>query len=151
MARKYSGKKGKSGSKHPVEKTIPSWMGYKPKVIEKLIIKLAKAGKASSEIGLFLRDSYGIPSVKTVAGKKIGQILKAGKLEKTIPEDLMALIKKSIAIRTHLEANHKDMTAKRGLLLTDSSIKRLVKYYKKTGRLPADWKFQPERIKMYIE
>jgi len=30
-------------------------------------------------------------------------------------------------------------------------MKRLVKYYKKTSRLAEDWKFDPEKAKMFIE
>ena len=151
MARRYSGAKGRSGSKKPAGKNTPSWMSYKPKEIEKLVIKLAKMGKTTSQIGLYLRDVYGVPSVKTATKKSISQIMKENKLEKTIPEDLMSLIKKSIYLRKHLETNKKDQAAKRGLGLTDSKIRRLVKYYKRTGRLPEDWKFHPERIKLYVE
>jgi len=151
MARRYSGAKGKSGSKKPVSKAMPTWMSYKPKVIEKIVIKLSKAGETASQIGMHLRDAYGIPSVKVATKKTISKILKENKLEKQIPDDLMALIKKSIYLRKHMEKNKKDQTVKRGLGLTDSKIRRLVKYYKREGRLPEDWKFHPERIKMYVE
>lgn len=151
MARRYSGAKGKSGSKKPVNKVVPAWTSYKPKEIEKLVTKIAKSGKTASQIGLFLRDVYGIPSVKVATKKTIHQILKENKLEKKLPDDLMDLIKKSVYLRKHLEKNKKDQPAKRGLLLTDSKIRRMVKYYKKKGRLTEDWKFHPERIKMYIE
>lgn len=151
MSRRYSGAKGKSGSKKPVNKVVPSWMGYKAKEIEKLIVKLAKAGKNASQIGMHLRDVYGVPSVKIATQKRITAILKENKLEKTLPDDLMALIKKSIYLRKHLERNKDDQSAKRGLGITDSKINRLVKYYKRTHRLPEDWKFHPERIKMYVE
>ena len=50
-----------------------------------------------------------------------------------------------------MEKNHKDNTALRGIQLTESKIKRLIKYYKKSGRLPEDWKYEPEKIKLYIE
>ncbi len=150
MARMHSRDKGKSGSTKPIKK-IPSWMRYKEKEIEKLIIKLAKSGNNPSEIGTILRDTYGIHSVKAVAKKKISAILKENNLLKEIPEDLMALIKKFIAVKKHLEKNKQDKTAKRGLQLTDSKIRRLVKYYKKSGRLPKDWKFEAEKVKMYVE
>jgi small subunit ribosomal protein S15 len=150
MARRYSRKKGISGSTKPVKK-IPSWMRYKEKEIEKLIIKLAKAGESTSEIGMALRDTYGIHSVKAAIGKTISKILAENKLLKEIPEDLMALIKKFIEVKKHLEKNRQDKTAKRGLQLTDSKIRRLVKYYKKSGKLPADWKFEAEKVKMYVE
>ncbi|MBI1969328.1 30S ribosomal protein S15 [Candidatus Woesearchaeota archaeon] len=151
MARMYSGRKGKSGSKKPVKKTKPSWVRYGQKELELLIVKLAKEGKQPSHIGLYLRDVYGIPSVKAVLGKQMNQVLKERGLHREIPEDLMALLKRSIQLEKHLEENRKDMTAKRGLLLTDSKIRRLVKYYKQREVLPQDWKFDRESIRLYVQ
>ena len=125
-------------------------MRYKPKEIEKLIIKLSKAGKTMSEIGLYLRDSYGIPDVRVAAGKKITAILEENKLLREIPDDLMALMKKNIQIIKHMDKNKKDMTAKRGIEITSSKIRRLVKYYQGVGRLPHGWKFDPDQIKLYV-
>ncbi len=88
-------------------------------------MKLAKEGNGPSKIGLILRDSYGIPLSKQITGKKITKILKEKNLLKALPEDLLALIKRSIAIRKHLEKNNKDETAKRGLTLTENKIKAL--------------------------
>jgi ribosomal protein S15P/S13E len=150
MSRRYSGKKGKAGSKKPIRKGAPSWIRYKSAEIELLVTKLAKEGKTPSQIGLILRDVYGVPDIKNSSGKKLGAILKNKKLSHAIPEDLMALIKRSIAIKKHLEKNKKDQTAKRGLTLTESKIRALVKYYKKKKKLPADWKFEPEKIRLYI-
>ena len=150
MARMYSRKKGKSGSTKPIKK-VPSWMRYKEKEIEKLIIKMASAGTSASDIGMILRDNYGIPNIKAATGKKITKILADNKLAKEIPEDLMYLIKKFIEVKKHWEKNKQDKTAKRGLQLTDSKIRRLAKYYKKSRKLPADWKFDPTKVKMYAE
>lgn len=147
----HSRKRGKSGSKKPVKKAVPSWVRYKPKEAEMLIVKLAKEGKTPSQIGMVLRDTYGIPDIRTVMKKKISKILDEKKLLKQIPEDLMALMKKAIAVRKHLEANKQDKSAIRGRQLTDSKINRLVKYYKKTNKLPEDWKYDPNRLRLYIE
>jgi len=151
MARMHSRKRGKAGSKKPLAKSKPSWLRHKPKEIELLIVKLAKEGKPASLIGLILRDSYGIPDVKATAGKTISQLLKEKNLAPKLPEDLMALIKKSISIRKHREENKQDMTSLRGLQLTESKIKRLVKYYKKAKRLPVDWKYDAKSIKLHVE
>jgi small subunit ribosomal protein S15 len=62
----------------------------------------------------------------------------------------MALIKRAVMIRKHIEENHKDMTGKRGLQLTESKIKRLVKYYKRTGVLDKTWKYDPEKVKLIV-
>jgi len=132
----HSSRKGRAGSKKPVRKTKPSWLIYKPKEIE---------------IGTVLRDSYGIPDLRTVANKSVTQILKENNLLSAVPEDMMALIRSSMQIRKHLETNRKDMAAKRGLQLTDAKIRRLEKYYKKARKLPAEWNYDPERVRLMIE
>ena len=151
MARMYSRKKGKSGSTQPAVKKVPTWLQYSAKETELLVIKYAKEGKSTSEIGLFLRDSYGIPDVKLVTGKTITTILKEKNLTKKLPEDLMNLLKRVLAIQEHLENNHKDQPAIRGLKLTESKILRLVKYYRRTEKISAEWKYNPKQIKMNIE
>lgn len=151
MARMYSRKRGKSGSKKPLQKTTPTWVRYKEKEIELLVVRLSKEGKSPSQIGITLRDTYGIPSVKLLAKKDITEILKERKMLPEMPEDLQSLIKRSVAIHKHLETNAKDQSAKRGLLLTTSKINRLVKYYKRTGKLSSEWKFDPSRARMLVE
>ena len=151
MAKKYSRSKGQSGSKKPAVKKIPSWSSYKGKEVELLVVKLAKEGFSPSEIGMHLRDSYGIPDVKTYTSKKIAQILKEKKLSHDIPEDLLNVIRKNVNVSKHLEENKKDNTAKRGLQLSSSRIKRLVDYYKKNKVLPADFKYDKESIKLYVQ
>ena len=89
MARMYSRKKGKSGSKKPLEIKKHSWIAYGPKEVEMLIAKLAKEGKNSSQIGLMLRDVYGIPDVRSITKKTITQTLKEKNLVGEIPEDLL--------------------------------------------------------------
>jgi len=151
MARLYSKKKGKHGSKKPLKKAKPSWVNYDSKTVEQLIVKLAKSGKTAGEIGLILRDSYGIPDIKAITKKKIAQILKENNLLHKVPDDIIALIKKSIVIAKHMETNRKDMPSKRGLLLTESKINRLSKYYKNIGRLPSDWVYDRNKAKQLIE
>ena len=151
MARMHSSAKGKSKSTKPSKKVVPSWLKYKAKEVELLIVKYAKEGKNPSQIGIYLRDEYGIPDAKIITNKSITQILKDKKLLKEIPEDLMALIRKAVFIRNHLDNNKHDMTARRGLILTESKIKRLTKYYKQTGRMPLEWKYDPKKIKLVVE
>lgn len=146
----HSRDKGQAGSTKPIKK-IPSWMSYKDSEIEKLIIKLAKGGIPPSQIGLTLRDNYGIHSVKAVNKKSITKVLAENNLLKELPEDIMALILKFIAVKKHLEKNKQDKTAKRGWQLTFSKIRRLVKYYQKTKRMPKEWKFNPDKVEMYLE
>ena len=151
MARMHSRRKGKAGSKKPLTSTKPSWTRYKEKELELLIVKLAKEGKTPSQIGMHLRDTYGTPGVKSISDKSVTSIMKEKKVLPTIPEDLMALIKKNIIVRKHMGGNKADMTAKRGFQLAESKIRRLVKYYKRTGKLAKTWEYDPEKVRLLIE
>ena len=118
--------------------------------IEKEIENLAKQGFSPSKIGLILKEK-GIYDVRKIFGKKLQQILKEKNLLLPIPEDLYFLIKKAVRIREHLKVHRKDMHSKRGLILTESKIHRLIKYYKRIGKLPKDWEYNPEEAKILIE
>ncbi len=151
MARMHSGAKGKSGSLKPEEIKKPAWLRYSEKEIEMLILKFAKEGMKSSQIGIHLRDSYGVPDVRSICGKSITQILKEKGIQGKVPEDMQNLLNRVVSLKKHLEVNKHDYTAKRGLQLTESKIRRLMKYYKKTRVLPADWKYDPNNIRLYLE
>jgi small subunit ribosomal protein S15 len=150
MARRYSKKKGKSGSTNPLKIEKPTWVTQDAKTIEQVIVKLAKQEETTSKIGIILRDSYGVPNVKAVCGKTILGILKNNKIIHEIPEDLLALIKRDLAVAKHLELNKKDMTAKRGQQLTMSKISKLVKYYKTNGVLTKDWTYDRSKAAQWI-
>jgi small subunit ribosomal protein S15 len=150
MARLHSRKKGKSGSTRPPRLEKPVWVELSGEEVESLVIKLARKGFSKSLIGVILRDSHGIPLVKVVTGKKISQILKENEIETPLPEDLSNLVKKALNIRKHMEENHKDLQGKKGLQRTESKIYRLIKYYKKVKELPADFKYEPEKIRTLV-
>ena len=151
MARMHARKRGKSGSTRPIIKAKPDWVEVDKKEVETLVVKLAKEGKAASEIGRILRDSHGIPRVKEVVGRTIGAILKENKAAPDYPEDLLSLIKKAIFLRKHLDKNPKDVHNKRGLTLIESKIKRLQKYYKRKKVLPQDWYYKPEEAALLVK
>ncbi len=139
-----SKEKGKSHSTRPIESSALKWVKQSPEEIESLVVELAKKGIPPSQIGIILRDQYGIPLVKAVTGKSILQILKEHGVAPEIPEDLMNLISRALRIRRHLEEHPKDLHSKRGLQLIESKIHRLSKYYKSRGVLPPNWKYSPE-------
>ncbi len=151
MARLYSRKKGKAGSKKPLRRVKQSWVRYEPKEVEQLAIKLAKQGMPSAMIGLTLRDTYGVPDVKVITGKGISKILEEHKLAPKIPFDLRALVKRDVALMKHLEAYPKDEVARRGLLLNGSKIHRLITYYKDQGAIGEDWVYQRDKAKLLLE
>ena len=141
MARIHARTKGKSSSSKPDVVDV-SFVDMKAKDIEKLIVQFAKEDDMpASQIGLKLRDTYGIPSVKVICGKTISEILKENDMQKTVPEDLQALVTKVQSLKKHLMNNSRDIHNKRSLILTESKIRRLVKYYKGNGRIPQNWRY----------
>ncbi|MEK6807749.1 MAG: 30S ribosomal protein S15, partial [Nanoarchaeota archaeon] len=125
MAKMHSRRRGIAGSKKPLLAPIPSWLPYKAAEIEALIAKLGKQGLGPSQIGLTLRDSYGIPDVEKITGKKLVKIMSEKGITLEFPEDLASLIKRAKLIKKHLETHKKDMHSKRGLQLTEAKIFRL--------------------------
>ncbi|RLG72951.1 MAG: 30S ribosomal protein S15 [Methanobacteriota archaeon] len=151
MARMHSRRRGKSQSKNPIVKEPPAWVEHTKEKVESLVLQLADKGYSQALIGTILRDQYGIPKTKLLTGKKIGKILEeAGKASK-LPEDLLNLIKRAVNLREHLKVHKKDLHSKYGLQLIESKIRRLAKYYKRKGRLPPDWKYDPEASKLLLE
>ena len=150
MARMHSRKKGKSGSTRVYGET-PDFVRHKAKEIEMLVTKMAKSGKTASLIGMELRDSYGIPSVKQITGKRITKLLAEKELTKRFPEDLTNLIRRRVVISKHHKINRKDQTAKRGLKLTDSKILRLIKYYKGQNLIEPEFRFNFDQAELYLE
>ena len=110
--------------------------------VQEQIFKLAKKGLTPSQIGVILRDSHGVAQVRFVTGNKILRILKAKGLAAEIPEDLYHLIKKAVNIRKHLERNRKDKDSKFRLILVESRIHRLARYYKTKKVLAPTWKYE---------
>merc|ERR1719354_997844 len=137
----YGKGKGIASSATPYRRRAPSWIKMKPDDVCDHICKLAKKGLTPSQIGVTLRDSFGVPQVKTVTGNKILRVLKTNGLAPELPEDLYYLIKKAVAIRKHLDRNRKDKDSKFRLILVESRIHRLARYYKRVKSLPAMFKY----------
>ncbi|KAE8693790.1 40S ribosomal protein S13 [Hibiscus syriacus] len=143
MGRMHSRGKGISASALPYKRTPPSWLKISSQDMEDNICKFAKKGLTPSQIGVILRDSHGIAQVKSIGTSDIQLVhLSLSGLAPEIPEDLYHLIKKAVAIRKHLERNRKDKDSKFRLILVESRIHRLARYYKKTKKLPPVWKYE---------
>ena len=150
MARMHSRKKGRSGSTRPARLEKPVWVELSSEEVENEVVKLARRGHTKSMIGTIMRDSRGVPLVKIVAGKKISQILEENDIQAALPEELTNLVKKALSIRKHLETNHKDLEARKGLGRVESKVYRLIKYYKKKKILAPDFKYDPEKIRTLV-
>ncbi|MDV2481394.1 30S ribosomal protein S15 [Methanoculleus sp. Wushi-C6] len=150
MARMYARRRGTSGSVRPYRKEAPEWSNTDTAEIEKIIVDLRKDGMSSSQIGLALRDRYGVPDVKLATGKRINEILREKGLESEIPEDLRNLMQKALGMRKHLAENKKDVHNTRQLQIAESKVRRLVKYYVGSGRLPEGWTYKPETAEILL-
>jgi len=131
--------------------TRPEWVMYSNEEIEELILKFNREGKTASEIGIILRDTYGIPSVKNIVGEKITAILKRNDQAGDYPEDIMNLIRRAVNIRDHIKENPKDLHGKRGLSIIEFRIRRLGKYYSKEGKLPEGWRYDPKEAALLVK
>lgn len=150
MARMHSRAKGKSKSKKPLLSNSKQWINYSPEEVEKLAEKIAGTGARESKIGMILRDSYGIPSVKDSTGKKVSLIAKKA-INHELPEDLFNLLKRAVKAYKHLEQNKKDFGAKHGYRLIESKIRRIVKYYKDKNVLDSKWAYSIEKARLLVE
>lgn len=146
----HSRAKGKSKSIKPVLSNSKQWVSYKPDEIEKLVEKVGQTGARSSKVGMILRDSYGIPSVKDLTNKKLNKILITTQKQE-LPEDLFNLIKRAVNTRKHLDKNKKDVSGDHGFRLIESKIKRLVKYYKSKKVLDSSWVYNIKKAKLLVE
>ena len=142
MGRGYGNGKGISKSAIPYKRSAPSWLNITGDEVNSHICKLAKKGLTPSQIGVILRDSHGIGQVRSITGVKILRILKKSGLGPELPEDLYFLIKKAVNVRKHLERNRKDKDGKFRLILIESRIHRLARYYKRSKQLPPTFRYQ---------
>ena len=139
MARMHTRKRGKSGSHKIYDTGRHEWITLSDSEIIDLVVQMKSEKVPNSVIGIKLRDQHAIPSTKSIVGKKIGQILTEKCITDDIPEDLANLIKRYKNVTKHMALNKNDMSNSRGRSLIMAKILRLVKYYKREGRLPAEW------------
>ena len=142
MGRMHGNGKGMASSALPYKRTVPAWLKTTTRDIVGQICALAKKGLTPSAIGTTLRDSQGIGQVKNLTGRKVLRLLKHKGLAPEIPEDLYHLIKRAVAMRKHMEKNRKDIDTKFRLILCESRIHRLARYYRRTKQLTATWRYE---------
>lgn len=142
--------KGQSHSTRPVRVGPPKWVRYSVEEIGALAAELAKMGYTPSMIGIILRDQYGVPLVKSVSGIKLTKILEKFGVKYPIPEDLLRLMAKAVNLRRHLREHPKDTASKRGLIEVESKIMSLIRYYKRVGKLPQDFEYDPAKAEIWV-
>ena len=148
----YKSRKGQSGSTRPHVTDAPEWSNTDKEAVQSLVLDLAKSGMSTAEIGTVLRDKHAVPNARLVLGKRIGQFLAENDMMGAYPEDMMNLMRQAVAIINHLgSGNHKDIHNKRALEITESKIRRLASYYIGENRLPSDWRYKRNELRLMVE
>jgi len=142
MGRLHTHQHGKSHSIRPIDPKKPEWVKQSNEEIEGLIIKYAKEGMTTSQIGMKLRDQHAIPLVKPIINKGIKEVLIENKLNQEIPEDLNNIVMKAVNLQKHLKENRSDNRNTRALELVEAKVHRLSTHYKKTGEIDQKWKYK---------
>jgi len=120
-----------------------------PNEIREIIISLWKEGKTKSEIGRILKEKYGIKDVREIFGKRLSKVLEENGIKESIPEDLVALFRKINKLIRHVEENKHDICAKKSLEELELRVKSLIKYYIRKKKLPPNFSYSREIVKMY--
>ena len=148
----YKSRKGQSGSTRPHVTDAPEWSNTDKEAVQSLVLDLAKSGMSTAEIGTVLRDKQAVPNARLVLDKRIGQFLAENDMMGAYPEDMMNLMRQAVAIINHLgSGNHKDIHNKRALEITESKIRRLASYYIGENRLPSDWRYKRDELRLMVE
>ncbi|MFA4960612.1 MAG: 30S ribosomal protein S15 [Candidatus Pacearchaeota archaeon] len=111
-----------------MEKNLkPTWVKMKESDLKKIISELSEKN-SPSQIGLILRDQYGVPTTK-VFGKKLKKYLIELGIEKN--EDLENAEKKVEKIKEHLKKNITDRKAKHKIQKAQSRLNIMKRYFTK--------------------
>lgn len=153
MARMHTGKHGKSKSRKPDVEVggMPDNVKLTREEIDEKIANYAKQGLSPALIGQYLKDRDNVPYIKQIYGKRLVAILKEKKLATELPPDMLDLMRKAVNMRKHLSTNRQDVHNNLRLVRVESKIWRLTKYYKKEGRLPGNWRYDPEKAALIIK
>jgi small subunit ribosomal protein S15 len=151
MSRVHSTRRGSSRSRPPQREEAPEWQPIEKQEIVDTIVRLAREGRTGAFIGLALRDQYGVPNVKLATGKTMSEILAENNVAPQLPEDLQNLMKRAVHLQGHLATHRRDLHNGRGLTLIEARIRRLATYYRRVGRLPADWRYSAETAQLVVE
>ena len=115
------------------------------------VVKLSKGGMSSAQVGTVLRDSFGVPSVRSVTGTRMAKLLTENGVKPEIPEDLQALLKRVVHLQRHLKTHGKDLSNRRGLNLMEARIRRLARYYRQRKMLPENWSYTAATAVLQVE
>ncbi|MBI2583639.1 MAG: 30S ribosomal protein S15 [Candidatus Aenigmarchaeota archaeon] len=130
-------------------KKAAQWVEYEKDEIEKIVEKLAKEGHEPAKIGLILRDRYGIPGTRKYGIRILPLVEKNAKKE--VPHDMFNLMRQAVELRDHLAQNKNDAKARHALDKIESMIRRLGKYYARSGRLRSGWRYDTGEARLLVK
>ena len=136
MGRVHSHRHGKSHSIRPITQSSPTWVKQNAQEIEELVLKYAKDGLTTSEIGVKLRDQYAIPLVRSITKKSVTEILEQKGIKQEMPEDLNNIVRKALGLQKHLKTHTSDRRNVRSLEL-DRKSTRLNSSHIQKSRMPS--------------
>ena len=83
-----------------------------------------------------------LSNLTVMEAAELSKVLEENDLKADLPEDLDNIVKKAIGLQKHLKSNKSDNRNVRSLELIEAKVHRLSVYYKKTGRIPQNWKYK---------
>jgi ribosomal protein S15P/S13E len=114
-----------------LEMEKPAWLKVSEEEIKKAIAELA--GKYQpAQIGLILRDQYGLPSTR-IFGKKLSVYLKELGID-TSGVELQNVEKKVENIKEHLKKHEQDKKARHKIQKPQSRVSRIKRYLEKKAK-----------------
>ena len=60
-------------------------------------------------------------------------------------------MRKALSLIDHLSGNKKDLHNRRQLELCESRLRRLAKYYVRTGRISSTWTYKRDQLRLMVE
>jgi small subunit ribosomal protein S15 len=117
--------------------------------VKEIILDLWKKGHSKSDIGRILKEQYNIYDVRNIFGKRLTKVLEDLGVKEDIPEDLRFLFRKAFRVMKHLEQHKHDTHSKKALEHIEARIKVLIRYYIRKKKLPPNFRYSKELVKIY--
>ncbi|POY74999.1 hypothetical protein BMF94_1975 [Rhodotorula taiwanensis] len=134
MGRMHNPHKGIASSALPYKRSAPRWLKTSPEEVKEHIFKAS----LSSRLPVTIKTAGLAPQIP----EDLYHASQTLTERKKRAEGLTLLIKKAVQVRKHLERNRHDKDSKFRLILIESRIHRLARYYRTKGQLPPTFKYE---------
>jgi small subunit ribosomal protein S15 len=109
----------------------PVWLKLSEEDLKKIIFEL-KDKYPPAQLGLILRDQYGIPTTR-IFGKKLSEYLKEAGVN-TLEIELKNIQKKEEKLKEHMKKHKQDKKAKHKVQITVSKVSKIEKYLSRKNK-----------------